>query len=243
MRDIHLGLDVGAEWVKLAVIRSSDDGVEIAHTDAIEHRKDPHSAIVALLSRVELRRARGLAVTGRLAGVVNAESVPTKAAMRRGVRLLHREHDAVTLLSIGAHGFSVLEVGRNGEEWFQQNSRCSQGTGNFLTQLVERFGLTVEQAAALADGVEDPAHLSGRCPVILKTDMTHLANKGEDRGRIVAGLYAAVCDNVLTLVRTRLAPRSVVLIGGVSRAARVRRTIARWLSHRGMQLAPAGSHD
>jgi len=243
MRDIHLGLDVGAEWVKLAVIRSSDDGVEIAHTDAIEHRKDPHSAIVALLSRVELRRARGLAVTGRLTGVVNAESVPTKAAMRRGVRLLHREHDAVTLLSIGAHGFSVLEVGRNGEEWFQQNSRCSQGTGNFLTQLVERFGLTVEQAAALADGVEDPAHLSGRCPVILKTDMTHLANKGEDRGRIVAGLYDAVCDNVLTLVRTRLAPRSVVLIGGVSRAARVRRTIARWLSHRGMQLAPAGSHD
>ena len=28
------------------------------------------------------------------------------------------------------------------------------------------------------DPVEDAAPLSGRCPVILKTDMTHLANKG-----------------------------------------------------------------
>jgi predicted CoA-substrate-specific enzyme activase len=243
MRDIHLGLDVGAEWVKLAVIRAGADGLEVAETDAIEHRKDPHAAIVALLSRIDLRTVRGLAVTGRLAGVMHGETVPTKAAMRRGVRLLHREREAVTLLSIGAHGFSVLEVGQNGEEWFQQNSRCSQGTGNFLTQLVERFGLTVAEAAELADGVVEPAHLSGRCPVILKTDMTHLANKGEDRGRIVAGLYDAVCDNVLTLVRSRLAPRDVVLIGGVSRAARVRRTIAKWLSARGMQLVAPSPHD
>jgi len=243
MRLIHAGLDVGAEWVKLAVVRAGDAGLEVEHTDAIEHRKDPHAAIVALLSRIDLRSLRGLAVTGRLAGVVHAETVPTKASMRRGVRLLHGEHPAVTLLSIGAHGFSVLEVGQSGEEWFQQNSRCSQGTGNFLTQLVERFGLTVAEAATLADGVTEPAHLSGRCPVILKTDMTHLANKGEDRGRIVAGLYDAVCDNVLTLVRTRLAPRDVVLVGGVSRAARVRRTIARWLGDRSMRLLPAGPHD
>ena len=149
----------------------------------------------------------------------------------------------MTLLSIGAHGFSVLEVGHNGDEWFRQNSRCSQGTGNFLSQLVERFGLTVEQAAALADGVVDPAHLSGRCPVILKTDMTHLANKGEDRGRIIAGLYDAVCESVLTLVRTRLAPREVLLIGGVARASRVRRTMAEWLAQRSMQLLPGGPHD
>ncbi len=243
MRNLHVGLDVGAEWVKLAVLRAGDDGLEVVHTDAIAHRKDPHAAITALLGRLDLRAVGGLAVTGRLAGVLDAEAVPTKAAMRRGVRLLHHELPGVTLLSIGAHGFSVLEIGQNGEEWFQQNSRCSQGTGNFLTQLVERFGLDVEQAAALADGVQEPAHLSGRCPVILKTDMTHLANKGEDRGRIVAGLYDAVCDNVLTLVRTRLAPRDVVLIGGVPRAARVRRTIARWLDARGMRLLAAGPHD
>jgi predicted CoA-substrate-specific enzyme activase len=243
MTAYYLGVDVGAEWVKLAAVCDDGGQLVVAHTDAIAHRKDPHAAIGALLSRFDLRAARGIAATGRLAGVMRVESVPTKAAMRRGVRLLHPELEAVTLLSIGAHGFSVLEVGANGEEWFQQNSRCSQGTGNFLSQLVERFGLTVDQAATLADGVDQPAHLSGRCPVILKTDMTHLANKGEDRARIVAGLYDAVCDNVLTLVRTRLAPRDVVLVGGVSRAARVRRTIAGWLSSRGLSLTAPAAHD
>ncbi|MBI2390839.1 MAG: CoA activase [Deltaproteobacteria bacterium] len=247
MGPFYLGIDVGAESVKVAALRLHDGALDVVHEARRSHPKDPHAALRAMLSELDseldLRNARGIAATGRLAGVLHAQAVPTKAAMRRGVRLLHAEHPAMTVLSIGAHGFSVLEVGAQGEEWFQQNSRCSQGTGNFLSQLVQRFGLTVEEAATLADGVDDPAHLSGRCPVILKTDMTHLANKGEDRARIVAGLYDAVCDNVLTLVRSRLAPRDVVLIGGVARSARVRRTIAKWLHARGMHLVTAHEHD
>ena len=75
-----------------------------------------------------------------------------------------------TLVSIGSHGFSVLELRGEGQEVFRENSRCAQGTGNFLRQLVERFDLDVEQAARLAAPVEQAAPLSGRCPVILKTD-------------------------------------------------------------------------
>ena len=34
--------------------------------------------------------------------------------------------------------------------------------------------------------------------------MTHLANKGEDRARILAGLFDAVCENVQVLVKPRV---------------------------------------
>ncbi|MEI7892454.1 MAG: BadF/BadG/BcrA/BcrD ATPase family protein [Myxococcales bacterium] len=174
--------------------------------------------------------------------MVDAPAIPSKAALRRGVRVVHPELEEVTVVCVGAHGFSVLEVSHSGD-WFQQNSRCSQGTGNFLAQLVERFGLTVEEASALVHTVPNPAPLSGRCPVILKTDMTHLANKGEDRARILAGLYDAVCENVLTLVRPRLAPRNVVLTGGVARSGRIRRNVAHWLSERGLRLVAAKPDD
>jgi len=243
MGPYYLGIDVGAESVKVAALRHHAGALSVVYEKRLSHPKDPEGAVRTLLGELDLRDARGIAVTGRLAGVLHAPAVPTKAAMRRGVRLLHAEHPAFTVLSIGAHGFSVLEVGAQGEEFFQQNSRCSQGTGNFLSQLVQRFGLTVEEAALLVENVGDAAHLSGRCPVILKTDMTHLANKGEDKARIVAGLYDAVCDNVLTLVRPRLSPRDVILIGGVARSLRVRRTIERWLSARELRLTPAGRHD
>ena len=238
MSGLYLGVDIGADTIHVAGIEKRGGRLSITQRQNATHNKDPHAAIVALLSRVDLEKASGLAVTGRLQRIVDAAGVPAKAAMRRGVRLVHPELEAVTVVAVGAHGFSVLEVGAHGEEWFQQNARCSQGTGNFLSQLVRRFGLSVEEASELCDHVVNPAPLSGRCPVILKTDMTHLANKGEDRSRILAGLYDAVCENVLTLVRPRLAPRDVVLIGGVTQSARVRRTIERWLDSKGMHLVP-----
>ena len=73
--------------------------------------------------------------------------------------------------------------------------------------------------------------------------MTHLANKGEDRARILAGLFDAVSENVTSLIRPRYAPRDVVLVGGVARAARVRRRIGEWLQLREMHLHPGNTYD
>ncbi|MCC6555646.1 MAG: CoA activase [Polyangiaceae bacterium] len=241
MQPSYLGIDLGAETIKLVALQERGGEMVITERLRVPHHEQPRVAVRALLDRQS--GALGLAAPGRLQRLLDVPAVPTKAALRRGARAVHPELRAVTVISVGAHGFSVLELHADGEEWFQQNSRCSQGTGNFLSQLVRRFGLDVEAASELCDPVTRPAALSGRCPVILKTDMTHLANKGEDRANILAGLYDAVSENVLTLVRPRLSPRDVVLTGGVSRSARVRRTIGAWLERRGMRLAPQKPQD
>ena len=243
MKSRLFGIDMGAETVKVVTVEQHGGRVSVRDALRAKHHEQPQAALAQMLSGLRYDEAGGIAVTGRLQRVVNADGVPTKAALRRGIRVVHPELEAVTVISVGAHGFCVLELRDNGEEWFQQNSRCSQGTGNFLSQLVERFGMTVEQASEMCDVVTHPAPLSGRCPVILKTDMTHLANKGENKGRILAGLYDAVCENVVTLVRPRLSPAQVVLIGGVSRSARVRRTIEAWLSQRGLTLVRPRPED
>ena len=64
-----------------------------------------------------------------------------------------RGNEPTTIVNIGSHGFSVLELRANGLSVFRENSRCSQGTGNFLRQLIERFSLTVEEASALCADV------------------------------------------------------------------------------------------
>jgi activator of 2-hydroxyglutaryl-CoA dehydratase/predicted nucleotide-binding protein (sugar kinase/HSP70/actin superfamily) len=79
--------------------------------------------------------------------------------------------------------------------------------------------------------------------VILKTDMTHLANKGEDRGRILAGLFDAVCENVQVLLRPGLSPSPVALLGGVSRARRVRDHFRQFLARHGMTVAEVPEED
>ena len=227
--DRFIGLDLGAERLKVAEVVRQNGRLEAGRTWLVDHGKDPVAAMKRLLPQLGWDDLRGACVTGRMASALTLARIPTKAAVAEGLRLLHPSLNEATVVSIGSHGFYVAEMAQNTVRRVHENSRCSQGTGNFLRQLVERFDLTLPQADVLCDDVAEPAPLSGRCPVILKTDMTHLANRGEGKERILAGLYDAVCENVQTLIRPGEAPRNMLLIGGVTRSRRIRgafRTLA-----------------
>jgi activator of 2-hydroxyglutaryl-CoA dehydratase len=237
-----VGIDAGAETLKVVELLRDEAGLHLGSREHFEHAKKPGAVLQEMLRRWNWREVNGACVTGRFAGQINLSPIPAKQAQLRGCQFLFG-HEPATIVNIGSHGFSVLEVRASGQTVFRENSRCSQGTGNFLRQLVERFSLTVEEASALCADVANPAPLSGRCPVILKTDMTHLANKGEDRARILAGLFDAVCENVLVLIKPGISPSRVLLTGGVSRSPRVRRMFAESLGRLGMCLVPLDEED
>ncbi len=242
MSNRFVGLDLGAETIKAVELRREGGQLVWSRRAIAEHHKEPGKTLLQLLAGWDWPTVSGAAVSGRLGRQVSLPRVPTKQAQARAYRFLEGE-GAATVVSIGSHGFTVLELRPGGVEVFRENSRCSQGTGNFLRQLVERFDMSIEDASALCEGVEDPAPLSGRCPVILKTDMTHLANKGESRARILAGLYDAVCENVQVLVKPRLSPKRVVLAGGVARSKRIRENFRAFLARHQMGLVDGEGDD
>ncbi len=160
MTERYLGIDLGAETVKLVELVRERGRLRVARQVLAEHHKDPAAVVPRLLAELGWHGLRGAAATGRASRMLALPRVPTKAALSRGAAHLFPEVDPVTLVSIGNHGFSVLELRGRGEaahSVYRENSRCSQGTGNFLRQLVDRFDLTVEAASALCDDVEHPA--------------------------------------------------------------------------------------
>ncbi|MFH1129987.1 MAG: BadF/BadG/BcrA/BcrD ATPase family protein, partial [Pseudomonadota bacterium] len=183
-----LGIDLGGETIKLAELVQNHGVLSFSRKWLVEHRKDPTVALRLLLNEIDWNSLDGVACTGRLGRLLAIERVPLKTAIASGFSQLYSDLKNATVVSIGSHGFAVLEIRSSEHQILRENSRCSQGTGNFLRQLVERFNLTVQQASELCESVTSPAALSGRCPVILKTDMTHLANRGESRSKILAGL-------------------------------------------------------
>jgi predicted CoA-substrate-specific enzyme activase len=237
-----IGIDVGTETIKLVQVTERDGVRTWTHRALVQHHKEPGRALLAAISELGWDDVSAACVTGRMGRLVDLPRIPTKQAVATGFRHLHGEEPA-TIVSIGGHGFSVLELRPSGADVYRENSRCSQGTGNFLRQLVERFDLDIEQASALCEDVRDPAPLSGRCPVILKTDMTHLANKGEGKERILAGLYDAVCENVQCLVKPGISPARVLLAGGVSRSKRVRDRFREFLAKNDMTLLEGDGDD
>jgi predicted CoA-substrate-specific enzyme activase len=237
-----IGIDAGSETLKLVEILQKDGRWHINRREIVDHGKKPGPVLLNALRRFQWKSVVGAAATGLFSPQIRLRRIPTKQAQLQGCRFFF-DKDPVTVLNIGSHGFSVLEIRENGFATFRENNRCSQGTGNFLSQLAERFSLTVKDAASLCADIQDPAPLSGRCPVILKTDMTHLANKGEDRTRILAGLFDAVCENVLTLIKPANSPKRVLLTGGISRSSRVRRVLGEALAQYGMELLLLSEED
>ncbi|MCP4603108.1 MAG: CoA activase [Proteobacteria bacterium] len=230
-----VGIDIGAETIKIAELISNGDSLEWTRRKIVEHNKEPSRTLLRILGEWDWDGISSAAVTGRMSRHVKLPRIPVKQAQVAGFHFLFSGNEPATVVSIGSHGFSVLEMRASQIEVFRENSRCSQGTGNFLRQLVERFKLSIEQASEMCAQVDEPAPLSGRCPVILKTDMTHLANKGEPRERILAGLYDAVCENVQVLIKPRMSPPRVVLIGGVTRSKRIQDNFQEFFGRNGME--------
>lgn len=229
----YAGIDIGAETIKYAIYDTKTEKIDTF--DTIVHHKAMQTAISSILSTLKRLDVDGIAVCGRFANLIKLKNYPAQAVQKRGLAYLYGDKP-ITCISIGCNGFSVLEKRPNGADLMRENSRCSQGTGNFLRQLIERFGYTLPQADALCDDIDTPCQMSGRCPVILKTDMTHLANRGEPQPNIIAGVYDAICDNVQALIKPVLCPKDVVLTGGVTRSKRIRNNFKSYCQNHDLHL-------
>ena len=230
------GVDLGAETIKVTVLSESNGDPHIQKTYRKAHDKDPFNVLGVLLQKSGWTPSYPIAATGRYSRGLTCLRVPVTAALARGIRFTHPNASPCSVISIGSQGFSVLELRSDGQDLYRENSRCSQGTGNFLCQLVERFGLNISEASQKCVSVEEPLVFSGRCPVILKTDMTHLANKGENIENILAGLFDAVCTNVQSLLKPKSSPDKIILTGGVTQSARIRRNFTSFSNSRHLSL-------
>ena len=227
------GIDIGAETIKYVVLDGNP--LDVSEHAMVSHEKAIEPVLRSVLGHLRELGVERLAICGRYANHFNLKHYPNQAVQKRGLKQLFGDN-CLTYVTIGCNGFSVLERHGNGADVFRENSRCSQGTGNFLRQLVERFDLDLAQADAMCDEVTQACALSGRCPVILKTDMTHLANRGEDRAAILAGVYDAICENVEALIKPVMCPKSILLSGGVTRSARIRRHFEAFCQKNGLQM-------
>lgn len=227
------GIDIGAETIKYVIL--SGQPLRIVRQNIVVHEKSIETALRSILNELRSDHVDKIAICGRFANHFNIHHFPGQAVQKRGLTQLFGDAP-LTFVTIGCNGFSVLEKRGNGADVFRENARCSQGTGNFLRQLVERFDLDLEASDILCENAPNPCALSGRCPVILKTDMTHLANRGENQADILAGVYDAICENVEALIKPSMCPKSIVLAGGVTRSARIRRHFSNFCHKHGLRL-------
>ncbi len=218
-----LGICVGASTVSF--VRMAVDGSLVEEKCcSVAHNADPKAVIRTYLAE---HPSDGLSVvvTGRrLRHLVEARTVSEPEAVEKAFRSLGLAGQYHALASLGGETFLVYCMDDNGNiVQVLSGNKCASGTGEFFLQQIRRMNLSVEEAAAMAEG-QTPYGVSGRCSVFCKSDCTHALNKGVSKPTVVAGLCRMIAAKIIELLAKQPSTH-VAVIGGVSMNGSVLRFI------------------
>jgi predicted CoA-substrate-specific enzyme activase len=219
----YLGIDIGSTTTKYALI---DEQRKIIHKSYIHTQGKPIEVTQKLLKiimdeiggRVDIR---GVATTGSGRNVVgdflNADLIIDEiTAHARGAVEIDPMVD--TIFEIGGQDSKYISISNTYPLDFDMNKVCAAGTGSFLHELANKYGINiVEEFQEIALSSDHPIKLAERCTVFMESDLVSYHQKGVPQNDLVAGLCYAIVHNYLNrVVGKRMIGQRVMFLGGPS---------------------------
>lgn len=220
---VYLGIDIGSTTTKYALI---NENREIIHKSYVHTQGKPIEVTQWLLKIIredigEKIDIRGTATTGSGRNVVgdflNADLILDEiTAHARGAVEIDPSID--TIFEIGGQDSKYIFIANAYPLDFDMNKVCAAGTGSFLHELANKYGINiVDEFQEIALSSDLPIKLAERCTVFMESDLVSYHQKGVPENDLIAGLCYAIVHNYLNrVVGKRKIGRRVMFLGGPS---------------------------
>jgi len=220
---VYLGIDVGSTTTKYAII---DEGREIIHKSYVHTQGKPIEVTQRLLKTIRDEIGGnidilGTATTGSGRNVVgdflNADLIIDEiTAHARGAVEIDQTID--TIFEIGGQDSKYIYIANTYPLDFDMNKVCAAGTGSFLHELANKYGINiVDEFQEIALSSDRPIKLAERCTVFMESDLVSYHQKGIEKRDLIAGLCYAIVHNYLNrVVGKRKIGERVMFLGGPS---------------------------
>jgi len=214
---ILVGADLGKTTVSVAIAEIADDETpNNTRCFSERHLGRPVEVFAKWYRELHAASLLGIAATGiysnRLAPPV-ITGLPEEMAQEYAASNLYPGSGALNVVRLGGRGYSILTRNELGHFNFEENDKCSAGTGETIEKICSRMGLTLEEAVALAEAATGSIPITARCSVFAKSEMTHFANQGERKDFLLRGYFESVARNIFALYDKWKVPGPVVLVG------------------------------
>ncbi len=220
---VYLGLDIGSTTTKYALIKENRD---IIHKSYVPTQGKPIEVTQRLLrflrdqmgNKIEIA---GTATTGSGRNVVgdflNVDLIIDEiTAHARGAVEIDPGID--TIFEIGGQDSKYIYIANTHPLDFDMNKVCAAGTGSFLHELANKYGINiVGEFQDIALSSDKPVKLAERCTVFMESDLISYHQKGVPQKDLIAGLCYAIVHNYLNrVVGKRKIGQRVMFLGGPS---------------------------
>ncbi len=220
---VYLGIDIGSTTTKYALITEER---EIIHKSYVHTQGKPIEVTQRLLRTIrdEIKdkiEILGTATTGSGRNVVgdflNVDLIIDEiTAHARGAVEIESTID--TIFEIGGQDSKYIYLTHTHPLDFDMNKVCAAGTGSFLHELANKYGVNiVDEFQEIALSSDSPIKLAERCTVFMESDLVSYHQKGVSKKDLLAGLCYAIVYNYLNrVVGKRKIGQRVMFLGGPS---------------------------
>jgi activator of 2-hydroxyglutaryl-CoA dehydratase/predicted nucleotide-binding protein (sugar kinase/HSP70/actin superfamily) len=215
-----VGCDLGKASLKFSLSLVTSQGLEHKRSWEVEHQGAPFEAFCQTYREESFQACAALAATGVYASELLAPvdaGLPEDSCLEAALSTLWPAGSPINLIDVGARGYAILARSSAGHCTYLENDKCSSGTGETLAKLASRFGLSLEEADTLAASSAESVAITARCSVFAKSELTHFANQGLDREKLLKGLFESVARHAAALLSRIQVAGPVHIIGGGSR--------------------------
>jgi predicted CoA-substrate-specific enzyme activase len=220
---VYLGIDIGSTTTKHALIKEDH---EIIHKRYLHTQGKPVEVTQKLLKTIRDETGDeidiiGTATTGSGRNVVgdflNADLIIDEiTAHARGAVEIDAAVD--TIFEIGGQDSKYIYIANTYPLDFDMNKVCAAGTGSFLHELANKYGINiVGEFQEIALSSDRPIKLAERCTVFMESDLVSYHQQGILKHDLIAGLCYAIVYNYLNrVVEKRKVGQRVMFLGGPS---------------------------
>lgn len=220
---VYLGIDIGSTTTKYALLGQDH---QILHKCYVHTQGKPVEVTQGLLEVIrkelgDLVDIVGVATTGSGRNVVgdflNADLIIDEiTAHARGAVEIDDAID--TIFEIGGQDSKYIYIANTYPLDFDMNKVCAAGTGSFLHELANKYGINiVNEFQEIALSSDHPVKLAERCTVFMESDLVSYHQKGVPENDLIAGLCYAIVHNYLNrVVGKRKVGQRIMFLGGPS---------------------------
>ncbi|MBI3945067.1 MAG: hypothetical protein HY321_04050 [Armatimonadetes bacterium] len=171
-----------------------------------------------------------------------AELARTGRLAADGCRGPHRCDRVGTVIEIGGQDAKVIIFDEQGvPAFFNMNSICSAGTGEFLQQIADEAGIPIAEFGPIALTARQAVKVDTTCTVFSKRDFRHLTQKGVPLpDRLMGICHAMVHNYTRNVIGTQPVRPPVIFQGGVAANSGVREAFRQAL---GTEILKPPFHD
>jgi benzoyl-CoA reductase subunit D len=218
---MKLGIDIGAENTKVAIVKNGDVLSLVSVGTGSEQYAAVEKGIKQALEKIGKNKKdmKQIKVTGggrKAIPDITKEEVSEMSAAAKGALFFFPSCRIV--IDVGAEEAKAARIDSEGKiKDFAVNEKCAAGAGSFVGAMAKALEVSVEELAKIALQSEKKIPMNAQCAIFAESEVVSLIHGGFTKADISKAIHDAIADRIAGMARRAGIEKDVVVIGGVAK--------------------------